>query len=275
MRTSIVAITKVLAFFITLFCLTSSVSAKTDDSFARIQAKGILVIGMDDTFAPMGFKDKNGQIIGFDVDLAKAVAERLKLKVIFQPCVWDTIFLELKNGNIDAIWNGVTINAERKANALFSKPYMSNKIIILANSNSNFTQLADLNGKKIAAQAGAPAVDYVKNYKGADFNPATLKELVQYPDNPTALYDLKSGGVDAVVLDETYADYYMNLQKTKFKKISGFSVTEEDGVAFRKNDVALRDKVQAQLDAMICDGTAASISQKWFGRNIFKNLKRD
>lgn len=273
MKTSMIIVTKVLAVLFALFCFVSIAVAKTDDSWARVLTKGSLVIGMDDTFAPMGFRDKNGQITGFDVDLAKEVGKRLKIKIIFQPCVWDTIFLELKNGNIDAIWNGVTINAERKANALFTKSYMSNKIIILANSRSSITKLADLNGKKVAAQAGAPAVDYVKNYRGADFNPATLKELVQYPDNQTALYDLKNGGVDAVVLDETYADYYMNLQKDKFRKISGFGVSEENGVAFRKNDVALRDKVQAQLDEMIRDGSAAKISKKWFGEDVFENIK--
>jgi polar amino acid transport system substrate-binding protein len=228
------------------------------------------VVGLDDTFAPMGFKDKNGQIVGFDVDLAKEVASRLKLKIIFKPCVWDTIFLELKNGNIDAIWNGVTMNPEREANALFSKPYMTNRVIILVNADSNINKLADLKGKKVAAQAGAPAADYIAKYKGKDFNPATLKELVQYPDNSTALFDLANKGVDAVSIDEIFADYYMKNSKVKFKKVSGFFTVEQDGIAFRKNDVELRNKVQGALDSMIKDGTASKISEKWFGRDVFK-----
>lgn len=272
MKNLILTIIKFLLTVVVCCCFISAAIAKSDDSFTKVQTKGALIIGLDDTFAPLGFKDQQGKITGFDVDLAKEVAKRLKIKVIFQPCVWDTIFLELKNGGIDAIWNGVTINAERKANALFSRPYMRNKIIILARSSSmEITKLADLNGKKIAAQAGAPAVDYIKNYKGKDFDPSTLKELVQYPDNQTALYDLKNGGVDAVVLDETYADYYMSVQKKTFRKINGFAAAEEDGIAFRKNDAALRDQVQAKLDAMIKDGSAAKISNKWFGRNVFKS----
>lgn len=258
------------SIFISLI-LSTVVFAKDnqDDSFTKILNKGQMVIGLDETFAPMGFRDKNGQIVGFDVDLAKEVAKRLKIKAVFQPCVWDSIFMELKNRNIDAIWNGVTINSERKKNALFSKPYMTNRVIILVNENSPITKLADLTNKKIAAQAGSPAVDYIKDYKGKDFDPSALKEIIQYPDNPTALFDLAQSGVDAVVIDEIFADYYIKMRALKFKKLANFFAIEQDGVAFRKDDITLRNKVQEALDSMIKDGTAAQISQKWFGRNIF------
>lgn len=257
---------------ITSIFITSTFAA-SDDSLQKIKTKGTWVIGIDETFAPLGFRDKNGQIVGFEIDLAKEVGKRLEIKTIFQPCVWDSIFMELQNGNIDAIWNGVTINDERKAKALFSKPYMNNRIIIVVNQDSNINKLSDLNGKKIAAQAGAPAVDYVKNYKGnTGFNPSTLKELVQYPDNLTALFDLRKNGVDAVVVDETFADYYMTMQGVKFRKLTDFFAVEEDGIAFRKNDIAFRDAVQTALDSMIKDGTAAGISNKWFGRNIFAGV---
>ncbi|HBS52077.1 MAG TPA: amino acid ABC transporter substrate-binding protein [Coxiellaceae bacterium] len=261
--------TKLLATLFLLLCYFTTVFANSDDSYKKIQTKGTFIVGLDETFAPMGFRDKNGQIIGFDIDLAKEVARRLKVKIVFQPCVWDSIFFELKNSNIDAIWNGMTISEERKIKVLFSKPYMTNKVVVLVNKNSDIKRLADLNGKKVAAQSGAPAVDYIQNYKGSDFKPTTLKKLVQYPDNPMALYDLIKGGVDAVAVDEIFADYYTKMQKLKFRKLSGFLGKQQFGIAFRKNEVALRDKVQSALDSMIQDGTAAKISKKWFDRNIF------
>lgn len=255
---------------ILIITLITTAFADSDNSWQKIKDKGQFIVGIDETFVPLGFRDKNGQIVGFEIDLAKEVAKRLGLKVVFKPCVWDSIFMELQNSNIDVIWNGVTINNERKAKALFSKPYMVNKVVVVVNADSNINKLADLNNKKIAAQAGAPAADHIKNYQGnSGYNPNTLKELVLYADNAMALYDLSKKGVDAVSIDETFADYYMTAQKTGFKKINDFFATEEDGIAFRKNDVAFRDAVQKALDSMIKDGTAALISKKWLGRNVF------
>jgi polar amino acid transport system substrate-binding protein len=255
-----------------------------DLSWEAVQRKGVFVVGLDDTFAPLGFRDAHGEVVGFDVDLAREVAVRLKLRVTFQPCVWDSIFLELKNYTIDAIWNGVSMNPERAKQALFSRPYATNRMVIVvaaavavsgahggaqANGAAVIKSRADLQGKRIAVQSGSPAFTYVKNYRGADFDPATLKELVQYSDNHMALLDLVRGGVDAVVLDEIVADYYITQKKVGVRKLADYFASEKYGIAFRAQDHALRDKVQAVLDEMQRDGAAARISKKWFGWNIF------
>jgi polar amino acid transport system substrate-binding protein len=161
------------------------------------------------------------------------------------------------------------MNEERQANALFSKPYMTNSVVIVVNEKSSINKLADLKGKKVAVQAGAPAATYVQNYQGAGFNAKMLKELVQYPDNAMAFYDLKKGGVDVVAVDEIFADYYIKTQKLRLRRLPDFIAKEQIGIAFRKNDTTLRDKVQEALDSMIKDGTAARISMKWFGRDVF------
>lgn len=234
------------------------------------------VVGLDDTFAPMGFRDQNGEIVGFDVDLAREVGKRLNLSVVFQPCVWSSVFLELKGKNIDAIWNGVSINPARKKQALFSKPYITNRMVIVVaeRSKDKILKKSDLKGKKVAVQSGSPAYDYVKSYSGKDFNSAALKELVQYPDNYTALLDLAYGGVDAVVMDEIVADYYVAKKKNGLLKIADDFAKEKYGIAFRKEDVVLRDKVQRVLDEMKRDGTAKKISQKWFGRDVFSGVSK-
>jgi len=246
-----------------------------DTSWKKVQKKGSLVIGLDDTFAPMGFRDKQGKIVGFDIDLATEVARRLNLQPVFQPCVWSNIFMELNGNNIDLIWNGVSMNEAREKQVLFSRPYLNNRMVILVakKSLSYIKSKADLNSKKVAVQSGSPAFDYVQGYKGADFNPSTLKEFVQYPDNYTALLDLRYGGVDAVVLDEIIADYYNAQQRAELVKLEDAFAKEKYGIAFRKTDRALRDKIQQTLNAMENDGTAAKISKKWFGRNVFLTVK--
>lgn len=98
-----------------------------------------LVLGFDDTFVPMGFKDKNGEYTGFDIELAKGIGEKLNKKIIFQPIDWSMKETELNNGNIDFIWNGYSVTEERKEKVAFSKEYLNNRqvIITLANSKIN------------------------------------------------------------------------------------------------------------------------------------------
>ncbi|WP_153127500.1 transporter substrate-binding domain-containing protein, partial [Peribacillus tepidiphilus] len=103
-----------------------------------------LVIGIDDKFAPMGFRGENNEIVGFDIDYAKAAAEKMGVKVKFQPIDWKTKESELSSGRIDLIWNGYTITDERKKKVLFTKPYLKNAQVVVTLANSNITKLDDL-----------------------------------------------------------------------------------------------------------------------------------
>ncbi|MDR1057598.1 MAG: amino acid ABC transporter substrate-binding protein [Coxiellaceae bacterium] len=258
----ILIIVMVLASIILFFRTTNSNVSDGDLSWEKVQKKGSLIIGLDDTFAPMGFRDKEGQIIGFDIDLAKEVAKRLNLELIFQSCIWNSIFMELNGNKIDLIWNGVSMSDGREQQALFSRPYAVNRMVIVIAEKSlhRIKSRSDLNDKKVAVQSGSPAFDYVKRYQ--------IKELVQYPDNYTALLDLQYGGVDVVVLDEIVADYYITQRRAKLVKLRDSFTKERYGIAFRKSDRALRDKIQEILDAMEQDGTVVKISEKWFGKNM-------
>ena len=125
----------------------SSTTAAVDQSWDKIKEKGELVLGLDESFPPMGFRDEDNNIVGYDIDLAKEVASRLGVKLILQPINWDSKDQELKTGNIDCIWNGFSINEERKQNILFSDPYMKNNQVVVVTADSNFKTLADLKGK--------------------------------------------------------------------------------------------------------------------------------
>ncbi|GAB4267936.1 amino acid ABC transporter substrate-binding protein [Thermincola ferriacetica] len=242
-----------------------SSSQASDPSWEKVKEKGEFVLGLDENFPPMGFRDEKGEIVGFDVDVAKEVTSRLGVKLKLQPINWDAKEQELNTGNIDAIWNGFTITEDRKQNVLFSKPYMKNRQVIIVMNNSNYTNLADLAGKKLGLQAGSSAADALAGAK--DFK-AKLGEVVEFDDNMTALMDLEKGGIDAVLMDEIVARYYITMKNKGYKVLDEALASEEYGIGFRKNDKQLMEKIQETLEAMAKDGKLAEISTKWFGKDI-------
>lgn len=170
------------------------------------EGKTQFIIGLDDSFPPMGFRDEQNEIVGFDIDLAREVANRLGVELVCQPIDWATKELELENGNIDCIWNGLTITGERKEQLLMSAPYVANSQRIITMSNTGIASLADISGKVVAVQTGSSAEEAIVKAPNYD----QIKELVQYPDYVTALQDLRTGRIDAVCIDEVVAFYYVD-----------------------------------------------------------------
>ena len=179
-------------------------AAADDTSLQYILDKGTLILGLDENFPPMGYRDESGEIVGFDIDLAKEVATRLGVELVIQPIDWAAKEMELQNKNIDVIWNGMSVTEERTANMNLSKPYLANRQIIIVPEGSDIKTKADLAGKKVAIQAGSSALDAV-NADAA--TAAIIGELVEFADNNSAFLDLKAGRVDAFVVDETYGRY--------------------------------------------------------------------
>lgn len=242
-------------------------TAETDTSWADIEAKGYFILGFDQTFAPMGFKGDDGEYVGFDVDLATEVANRLGLELRFQPVDWESKEMELASGNIDVIWNGLTITEERREDMLFSDPYMNNRQIIVVAANSGITSIADLAGKTVAAQIDSSAMSAI------EAQPEVMNSfgsLIDSPDYVEALMELKQGTVDAVVVDETMGSYYINEDDDP----DAYVILEENfgeeqyGIGFRLGEQAFRDKIQETLDAIIADGTGAQFAKKWFGYDV-------
>ena len=232
------------------------------------QLGGKIIVGLDDEFPPMGFRDENNEIVGFDIDLAKAAAEKLGSEIEFQPIDWDTKELELENGNIDLIWNGLTITDERTAAMDFTKPYLKNKQIIIVKNDSEIQSKADLKGKNIGVQAGSSALDAVEG----DEMYADLGEVNSYDTNILAFTDLDIQRVDAVVADEIVARYYLANNENDFRVIEDGNFGDEVyGVAAKKGNTELISALQAALDSLSADGTAAEISIKWFGEDIYEH----
>ncbi|GHT56400.1 amino acid ABC transporter solute-binding protein [Spirochaetia bacterium] len=236
-----------------------------DQSLQKILDKKVLVLGLDDSFPPMGFRSETNEIVGYDIDLAKEVARRLGVSLKPQPIDWNAKEQELNTGEIDCIWNGFTITDERKQALTFTLPYLKNAQVIVVKGNSPIQTLKDLAGKTVATQAGSSSVDALED--APEFT-SSLKEVIEVKDFLTALMDLDVGGIDAVVIDLVVANDNINRSGKNFRILSETLGEEEFGIGFRKNDKALADKVWETLLAMAKDGTVAQIATKWLGADI-------
>jgi polar amino acid transport system substrate-binding protein len=240
-------------------------TAGGDNSLQNILNKKKLVLGLDDSFPPMGYRNEKNEIVGYDVDLAKEAAKRIGVELVLQPIDWNAKEQELNTGEIDCIWNGFTITEERKQNLLFTPPYLKNAQVIVVRQDSPVQTLKDLAGKTAGTQTGSSSIDAIDD--APEFK-AGLKEVIEYKDFLTALMDLDVGGVDAVVIDLVVANDNINRSGKAFRILKETLGEEEFGIGFRKNDKALADKVWATLLEMAKDGAVARISTQWLGADI-------
>ena len=193
------------------------------------------------------------------------VCKRMGVGLKLQPISWEAKEQELNSGNIDCIWNGMSVNAEREAAMTLSEPYMENSMVLVVLKNSGYTSADNLKGKKIGVQSGSTAEQILEE---SDFYKQIGKE-VSYSDNITAFMDLEIGQIDAVFVDEVLANYYITSKDKDYVVLNdGMSYKEEYAIGFRKGDTELKDKIQEVLGDMKKDGSLAEISTKWFGKDV-------
>ena len=238
--------------------LTGCGQDKSKSDWEYIKDKGTLVVGLDDTFAPMGFRDENDEIVGFDIDLAKAVGEELGIKVEFKPIDWDAKDGELKSKKIDCVWNGMSWTKDRDKSMSLSYKYMNNKIIVMsADNNINIKDSSELSNYKISTQADSSALDGLKADKNYDKFKDNIKE---YKDYAAAYLDMKAGRVDVMVIDKVMGEYtYPELKTSDYIFMDDFYA-----IGFRKGDKELTAKVNEALKMIMDNGKGKEISQKWF-----------
>ncbi len=261
-------------FFIFIFAIScsktqnaSQASSSADNSLQKVKESGKLVLGLDDTFAPMGFRDEEGNIVGFDIDLAKEVANRLGVELVAKPVDWSSVVLSLKKGDVDVVWNGFAINETRKEQVNFTKPYLNNRLMIVKNADrADIKTKDDLKGKILGVQTGS------SNYESLEADPISkeTKEIRQYDIYANAFLDLEAKRIDAVIVDEIVARYYISKENADFELLEEYPITAKSfGVGVRKTDTELLNAIDKALDDMRDDGKAAEISTKWFGKDVF------
>jgi len=217
-----------------------------------------IVVATDATWPPMEYVDENKEIVGYDIDLMKAVAERAGLEIEFKNVAWDGIFAGLAAGEYDAIISSVTITEERQEKYDFSEPYINAGQIVVVAADSDITGPDALSGSTVGAQIGTTGAIEIQNMDGV--------ELKEYDEIGLAFEDLVAGRIDAVVCDTPVAADFA-LQREEYSavlKIVGDSFTEEYyGILVQQGNSELLDKINEGLKAVQAEGLDKEIEADW------------
>lgn len=241
-------------------------SAGGDGGWAYIEDNGKLIVGLDDTFAPMGFRDENDKLVGFDIDLANAVGEKLGVEVEFKPIDWDAKEMELKAKNIDCIWNGMSATPERAENLSLSKEYFNNKIVVMTeNEDVVVKEAKDLANYNVGTQAESSALEMMQASEDWDAFSDKVKDYKSYDD---AILDMEAGRIDCIVIDQVLGNYKNTKMDNKLIQCDYDFGDDFYVIGFRKEDSDVAEKVNGALQECIDDGSAAKISEKWFGKDL-------
>lgn len=237
---------------------------KTEDSKDKENSDKQFIVGFDAEYPPYGYKDDNGECVGFDLDLAQEVCARNGWELVKQPIDWDSKDMELNSGSIDCIWNGFTMTG-REDDYTWSKPYVDNSIVVVVKEGSGIEKKEDLAGKVVAVQADSSGLAALTDEEDNEENlklAASFSDLQQVADYNTAFMNLEAGAVDAIVVDIGVADYQLE-SRTGFVMLDDKIRTEQYAVGFKLGNEELRDQVQSTLDEMVKDGTFDDIAKKW------------
>lgn len=235
-------------------------NTKTDVTNEEKSEGDTFTVGFDASFPPYGYKDDEGEYVGFDLDLALEVCDRNGWELKKQPIDWDAKDMELSSGTIDCIWNGFTING-REDDYTWSDPYVDNSQVVVVSKDSGIESLDDLAGKIVEVQADSSALAALEGDQKE--LAGTFSALTQVPDYNTAFMDLEAGAAEAVAMDIGVAKYQIESRDGKFLILDETISSEQYGAGFKKGNEKLRDQVQKTLDEMAEDGTFLTIAEKW------------
>lgn len=229
----------------------------------------VIKIGLDDTYPPMEFRDDAQKLVGFDVDLANAIGEKIGKKVEFVPTAWDGIFTGLTAGNYDMIMSSISITAERQEVYTLSEPYLANgQVIVVLKGSDDITEPAGLAGKVVGVQLETTSHESAKKYQEQfDFELKAYDQIIQ------TFLDLKAGRIDAIVVDGMVAAEYMKSDAESYKISSAKLSNEPIGICFKKD--ANADLVKQINDAIASlreEGKLAEISNTWLGADYTSDI---
>ncbi|HOM20522.1 MAG TPA: basic amino acid ABC transporter substrate-binding protein, partial [Ottowia sp.] len=218
-----------------------------------------LVVGSSATYRPFAYETPTKEIVGYDIDIIRAVAQKagLQIKIVNTP--WTGIFAALNNGDVDLVISGVTINDKRKQSYDFTAPYFEARQLIAVNKDSTVKNLKDLSGKKVAVVTGSTADDIASREFGK-----TNPDIRRFESTPVIISELANGGVDAAIGDNGVIAFRTQEHK-QLKTVSDASFPKEYfGIVVKQGNKALLDKLNKGLATVKTDGTYAQIYKKWF-----------
>lgn len=230
---------------------------------------GVLMVGMEIGYPPMEYFDTDGSTpIGYDVEVAQAVADYLGLDLEIVDTAWDGIFAGVKTDKYDCIISSVSITEDRLKEFNITRPYVSNHTVLIVPNESDIDSLEALNGHSTAVQAETTSDDYMKEH-GTELG----VELFQYDKVMNCFDDLKTGRTDSVFTDSVVASYYLGDDAASYKTVWENDELEPIGVCLKKGNDALTEKIEEALDAIYKDGTLGEIAVKHFGSDLTEGLR--
>ncbi len=226
---------------------------------------GVIVVGCDAAFPPFEYLDEEtGELVGFDLDLMRAIGAELGMKVDIKNVSWDGIIPGLLSGNYNVIASGMTITEERKQTVNFSDPYINAGLVIVTRAGDNSIKgPEDLAGKRVAVQintTGDLAATEMQQEKGIK-----IAQIKRFNHATDPFLELKNGAVEAIVMDLPVAGAQMKESPGLYKIVGEAFTTEEYGFALRKSDTELLAKINQALATLKANGTYDKIYQKYFG----------
>lgn len=241
---------------------TSAAPAASAAASAAAPAKKVYVVGTDAAYAPFESQNEKAEIVGFDIDVVKAVADKAGLEVKFVNTPWEGIFNTLQQGDRDLLVSAITITDERKQSMDFTAPYFDAQQLIAVKGNSKVAKFDDLKKLKVGVQTGTTGDEAVSKLLGK-----TNTNIKRFESTPLALKELEAGGVDAVVADNgVVINYLANNTTAKFKAVADKSFQPEQyGIAVKKGNTELLEKLNKGLADIKADGTYDKIFAKYFG----------
>ncbi len=244
--------------------LAAATVAHAADLLDTVQHRGTLLIGLEGTYPPFGFKTPSGELKGFDVDVARELAKRLGVAPQFVPTEWSGIIAGLQASKFDIIVNQVGITPAREQQLDFSTPYTYSvgQLIQRKNDSRQFKSLDDLKGLKLGVSLGSNYNDMAKAVAGID--------VKTYPGAPEYLSDLAAGRIDAALNDRLMLAYLLKNSALPLRTSGTVGTEQKMGIPFRKGNPAFAKAVNAALASMTADGTLKTLSDKWFGIDVSK-----
>ena len=242
---------------------TEAGAAAEDDQLAQIQKKGEIVVAMEGTWSPWTYHDEKDELVGYDVEVAKAIAEKLGVKATFVEGEWDGLFAGMDAGRYDIVVNGVDVTEERSDKYDFTEPYAYNRTaVIVKKDNDEIQSFEDLAGKHTANTISSTYAELAEQY-GAD---------VTGVDDLNQTFELLlSGRIDATLNAElTYYDYLKAHPDADVKIAALTDTASEVAIPLRKGDesASLREAINTALDELRADGTLSELSVKYFGSDV-------
>jgi polar amino acid transport system substrate-binding protein len=222
----------------------------------------VYVVGTDAAYAPFESQNEKGEIVGFDIDVVKAVAAKAGIEVKFVNTPWEGIFNTLSQGDRDFLVSAITITEERKQSMDFSSPYFDAAQLIAVKDGAKIAKFDDLKSRKVGVQTGTTGDEVVSKLQGK-----TSTNIKRFESTPLALKELEAGGVDAVVADNgVVINYVANNPGGKFKTVSDPAFQPEQyGLAVKKGNADLLAKLNKGLADIRADGSYDKIFSGYFG----------